>query len=140
MQRRAGTARFGRRHEDCGDAVVLGTGNLDPCSHAWRGGETKANGSYCQSAWEDSTYANLSPDAAVALIGSGLTAADVVLRRGSLDTRGQILAITRGVLSNRHASYEPLKELAVTERRRPECVSCCTLCIRPSKRAGIGVR
>jgi hydroxyacylglutathione hydrolase len=97
------------------DAVVLGTGNFDPAPMRGVAEEAKANGSYCHSAWQDSTYANLSPDATVALIGSGLTAVDVVLRLRELGHQGQILAITRGgAFPNRHASYEPLKEPAVT--------------------------
>jgi hydroxyacylglutathione hydrolase len=97
------------------DAVVLATGNFDPAPLRGVAEETVSNGTYCHSAWKQSTYANLSPDAAVALIGSGLTAVDVVLRLRELGHRGQILAITRGgVFPNRHASYEPLNEPAVT--------------------------
>ena len=96
-------------------AVVLATGNFNPAPLRGVGEDTVSNGTYCHSAWKHSTYVNLAPDAAVALIGSGLTAVDVVLRLRELGHQGQILAITRGdVFPNRHASYEPLKEPAVT--------------------------
>jgi hydroxyacylglutathione hydrolase len=92
------------------DAVVLGTGNFDPAPLRGVAEETISNGTYCHSAWEDSTYANLSPDAPVALIGAGLTAVDVLLRLRELGHRGQIIAISRhGVFPQRHASYAPLK-------------------------------
>jgi hydroxyacylglutathione hydrolase len=97
------------------DAVVLATGNFDPAPLRGVAEETVSNGTYCHSAWKQSTYANLSPDATVALIGSGLTAVDVVLRLRELGHQGQILAITRGgAFPNRHASYESLQEPAVT--------------------------
>jgi hydroxyacylglutathione hydrolase len=97
------------------DAVVLATGNFDPAPLRGVAEETVSHGTYCDSAWKQSAYANLSPDAAVALIGSGLTAVDVVLRLRELGHQGQILAITRGgAFPNRHANYEPLKEPAVT--------------------------
>jgi uncharacterized NAD(P)/FAD-binding protein YdhS len=96
------------------DAVVLATGNFDPAPLGGVAEETVSNGTYCHSAWVDSTYANLSPDAPVALIGSGLTAVDVVLRLREVGHRGQIIAIShQGVFPHRHASYEPLKKSVV---------------------------
>jgi uncharacterized NAD(P)/FAD-binding protein YdhS len=92
------------------DAVVLATGNFDPAPLRGVAEETVSNGTYCHSAWEDSTYANLAPDAPVALIGSGLTAVDVLLRLRGVGHRGQIIAISRhGIFPYRHASYTPLK-------------------------------
>jgi uncharacterized NAD(P)/FAD-binding protein YdhS len=92
------------------DAVVLATGNFDPAPLRGVAEEAISNGTYCHSAWEDSTYANLAPDAPVALIGSGLTAVDVLLRLREAGHRGQIIAISRhGVFPYRHASYTPLK-------------------------------
>jgi uncharacterized NAD(P)/FAD-binding protein YdhS len=96
------------------DAVVLATGNFDPAPLRGVAEETVWNGAYCHSAWEDSTYANLSSDAPVALIGSGLTAVDVLLRLREVGHRGQIIAVSRhGVFPNRHASYKPLKKPVV---------------------------
>jgi len=97
------------------DAVVLATGNFDSAPLRGVAEGPVSNGTYCHSAWKQSTYANLSPDAAVALIGSGLTAVDVVLRLRELGHQGQILAITRnGAFPTRHASYGALNEPPVT--------------------------
>ena len=97
------------------DTVVLATGNFDPAPLRGVAGETVSNGTYCHSAWKHSTYANLPPDGAVALIGSGLTAVDVVLRLRELGHQGPILAITRGgAFPNRHANYEALDEAAIS--------------------------
>jgi uncharacterized NAD(P)/FAD-binding protein YdhS len=104
------------------DAVVLATGNFDPAPLRGVAEETASNGTYRHSAWEDSTYANLSPDAPVALIGSGLTAVDVLLRLREVGHRGQIISISRhGVFPHRHASYTPLKN-SVIARTPPATV------------------
>ena len=92
------------------DAVILATGNFDPAPLRGVAKETIANGTYCHSAWENATYANLSADAPVALIGSGLTTVDVILRLRETGHRGQITTISRhGIFPYRHASYRPLK-------------------------------
>lgn len=92
-------------------AVVLATGNFDPAILRGVDQETVSNGAYCNSAWEDSTYANLSADAPIALIGSGLTSIDVLFRLRELGHRGIVTAVSRhGVFPNRHAAYEPLAE------------------------------
>jgi uncharacterized NAD(P)/FAD-binding protein YdhS len=92
------------------DVVVLATGNFDPAPLRGITEETVNTGSYCHSAWEDSTYANLAQDAPVVLIGSGLTAVDVLLRLREAGHLGQVTAISRhGIFPNRHASYEPLE-------------------------------
>lgn len=92
-------------------AVVLATGNFDPATLRGVDRETLNNGTYCNSAWEDSTYANLPADAPVALIGSGLTSVDVLFRLRELGHRGIVTAVSRhGVFPNRHAAYEPLTE------------------------------
>jgi uncharacterized NAD(P)/FAD-binding protein YdhS len=92
-------------------AVVLATGNFDPATLRGVDPKTLNNGTYCNSAWEDSTYANLPADAPVALIGSGLTSVDVLFRLRELGHRGIVTAVSRhGVFPNRHAAYEPLTE------------------------------
>jgi uncharacterized NAD(P)/FAD-binding protein YdhS len=92
------------------DAVILATGNFDPAPLPGVAEEVISNGTYCHSAWEDSTYANLPHNAPVALIGSGLTAIDVLLRLREIGHRGQIITISRhGTFPNRHASYRPLE-------------------------------
>src|SRR5438270_8889449 len=62
------------------DLVVLATGNFDPAPLP---GITKAasdSGLYRHNAWAADAYEGLHSDAAVALIGTGLTGVDVVLR------------------------------------------------------------
>jgi uncharacterized NAD(P)/FAD-binding protein YdhS len=96
------------------DAVVLANGKRDPAPLRGVAEGTVWSGAYCHSAWDDSTYANLSLDAPVALIGSGLTTVDVLLRLRETGHRGQIIAISRhGVFPYRHASYLPLRNPAV---------------------------
>jgi uncharacterized NAD(P)/FAD-binding protein YdhS len=91
------------------DAVVIATGNFDPAPFPGVVEEAIASGAYCHSAWEDATYANLPADAPVALIGSGLTTVDVILRLREIGHRGPITAISRhGVFPHRHAAYQPL--------------------------------
>jgi uncharacterized NAD(P)/FAD-binding protein YdhS len=92
------------------DAVVLATGNFDPAPMRGVAEETIADGTYCHSAWEGATYANLPPDAPIALIGSGLTTVDVILRLRETGHRGTVTAISRhGVFPYRHAPYESLQ-------------------------------
>jgi uncharacterized NAD(P)/FAD-binding protein YdhS len=96
------------------DSVVLATGNFDPAPLQGVDFEAMATGVYCHSAWEDATYANLPPQAPVALVGTGLTAVDVILRLRELGHRGVITTISRhGVFPHRHADYEPLAHCVI---------------------------
>jgi uncharacterized NAD(P)/FAD-binding protein YdhS len=96
------------------DAVVLATGNFNPAPLPGISEEVVRLGSYCHSAWESATYENLPANAPVALIGTGLTAVDVLLRLRELGHRGTITAISRhGVFPNRHAAYEPLPQCVI---------------------------
>lgn len=91
------------------DAVVLATGNFDPAPLPGVSDQAISSGLYCHSAFEDATYANLDTEAPVVLIGTGLTAVDVVLRLRETGHRGIITAISRhGVFPQHHACYEPL--------------------------------
>ncbi|QNI36600.1 FAD/NAD(P)-binding protein [Edaphobacter albus] len=91
------------------DAVVLATGNFNPAPLRGVDEQAIAAGVYCHSAWKNETYAELSPEAPVALIGSGLTAVDVLLRLRELGHRGAVTAISRhGVFPYRHAGYQAL--------------------------------
>jgi uncharacterized NAD(P)/FAD-binding protein YdhS len=96
------------------DAVVLAIGNFEPAQLRGVAHETIASGVYCHSAWEEGTYANLPAHASVALIGSGLTAVDVLLRLREIGHRGQVTAISRhGVFPYRHAPYRPLRDCVI---------------------------
>lgn len=97
------------------DAVVLATGNFNPAVLPGVAEQAIVDGVYYHSAWKDATYARLAPDATVALIGSGLTAVDVLLRLRENGHRGPVLAISRhGVFPQRHARYEPLQEPVIS--------------------------
>jgi len=106
------------------DLVVLATGNFDPAPLP---GITKAAsdlGLYHHNAWAAETYEGLHPDAPVALIGTGLTGVDVVLRLRELGHRGQIIAVSRhGIFPNRHESCTPLNSTAVPLDTPATCVA-----------------
>jgi uncharacterized NAD(P)/FAD-binding protein YdhS len=91
------------------DRVVLATGNFDPAPLRGVAEEVLHTGAYCHSAWKDATYSNLPQEAPVVLIGSGLTAVDVLLRLRETGHRGQVTSVSRhGIFPHRHALYQPL--------------------------------
>jgi uncharacterized NAD(P)/FAD-binding protein YdhS len=106
------------------DLVVLATGNFDPAPLP---GVTKAasdSGLYRHNAWAAKTYGGLDPDAPVALIGTGLTGVDVVLRLRELGHRGRIIALSRhGIFPNRHDDYTPLSSSAIPSDTPATCVA-----------------
>ena len=106
------------------DLVVLATGNFDPAPLP---GITKAasdSGLYRHNAWATETYEGLDPDAPVALIGTGLTGVDVVLRLRELGHRGRIIALSRhGIFPNRHDDYTPLTSSAIPWDTPATCVA-----------------
>jgi uncharacterized NAD(P)/FAD-binding protein YdhS len=106
------------------DVVVLATGNFDPAPLP---GITRAAadlGLYRHNAWAAETYEGLHPDAPVALIGTGLTGVDVVLRLRELGHRGRVTAVSRhGVFPNRHAEYTPLASPAIPLNTPATCVA-----------------
>ncbi len=106
------------------DLVVLATGNFDPDPLS---GITKAasdSGLYRHNAWAAETYEGLDPDATVALIGTGLTGVDVVLRLRELGHRGRIIALSRhGIFPNRHDDYTPLHSSAIPSDTPATCVA-----------------
>ena len=98
-----------------GDVVVLATGNFDPAPLPGIAHDALRNGVYRHSAWDEETYRGLDPEAEIALIGTGLTAVDVILRLRETGHRGRITAISRhGVFPNRHAQYAPLTHSVIT--------------------------
>ena len=102
----------GRRLE--ADRVVLATGNFDPTPLPGVEDEAVQRGVYWHNAWLPGAYQGLAPDAPVTLIGSGLTAVDVLLRLRELGHKGTITAVSRhGMLPNRHAAYLPAEHSAV---------------------------
>jgi len=106
------------------DLIVLATGNFDPAPLP---GITKAasdSGLYHHNAWAAETYEGLHPDAPVALIGTGLTGVDVVLRLRELGHRGRIIAVSRhGIFPNRHDDFTPLRSAAIPSDTTATCVA-----------------
>jgi uncharacterized NAD(P)/FAD-binding protein YdhS len=106
------------------DLIVLATGNFDPAPLP---GITKAaadSGLYRHNAWAAETYEGLHPHAPVALIGTGLTGVDVVLRLRELGHRGRIIALSRhGIFPNRHDDYTSLRSAAIPSDTPATCVA-----------------
>ena len=106
------------------DLIVLATGNFDPAPLP---GITKAasdSGLYHHNAWTAEAYEGLDSDAPVALIGTGLTGVDVVLRLRELGHRGRIIAVSRhGIFPNRHDDYAPLSSSAIPSDTPATCVA-----------------
>ena len=87
----------GRRYDV--DALALATGNAPPTDEA---------PGHAASPWDPAALANISIDAAVLLIGTGLTMVDVVISLLDRKHRGPILAISRrGLLPRTHAATTP---------------------------------
>lgn len=103
-----GLADGGRLHAK---TVVLATGNFDPPALPGVSPFVERQGAYCHSAWAEKTFDNLDNEAPVTLIGTGLTAIDVLLRLREQGHCGTVTALSRhGVFPNRHSHYEPLPE------------------------------
>ncbi len=106
------------------DLIVLATGNFEPAPLPGVSHDAAASGAYRHDAWLPETYGNLAKDAPVTLIGTGLSAVDVVLRLRELGHRGTITAVSRnGVFPNRHVAYTPLTESAIPAATTPTCVA-----------------
>lgn len=95
--------------------VVLACGHFDPARLPGIPGELDATGRYHHDAWADRVFAAIGADDAVALIGTGLTAIDIVLRLRENGHRGPITAISRrGYVPESHAPYRALPAPVVT--------------------------
>ena len=106
------------------DFVILATGNFDPAALPGVEQDVVDRGRYCHNAWLPQTYEDLTPDASVTLIGSGLTAVDVLLRLRELGHRGVITAVSRhGVLPRRHAPYLPAQTRAIPDGTPATCIA-----------------
>jgi uncharacterized NAD(P)/FAD-binding protein YdhS len=106
------------------DLVVLATGNFDPAPLSGITRTASESGLYRHNAWASETYEGLHPDAPVALIGTGLTGVDVVLRLRELGHRGRIIAVSRhGIFPNRHNDYTSLSSSAIPSDTPATCVA-----------------
>jgi hydroxyacylglutathione hydrolase len=79
---------------------------------------------YHHNAWTAEAYEGLDRDAPVALIGTGLTGVDVVLRLRELGHRGRIVAVSRhGIFPNRHEDSTALSSSAIPLDTPATCVA-----------------
>ncbi|MCP1249874.1 FAD/NAD(P)-binding protein [Gluconobacter oxydans] len=89
--------------------VVLAFGHFDPARLPGIPRELDDTGRYHHNAWDERALANVAPDDAVTLIGTGLTTIDVLLRLRENGHRGQVTALSRrGLFPERHAAYTKL--------------------------------
>ena len=106
------------------DQVVIATGNYAPARLRGIAEAAVQNGAYCHDAWSSGTYTALNDTDPVMLIGTGLTAVDVILRLRELGHRGVITAVSRsGILPNRHAQYTPTAEPVIPVGTHPTCLA-----------------
>ncbi len=122
------------------DFVVLATGNFDPAALPGIEPDVIENGLYCHNAWLPQTYTGLEANASVTLIGSGLTAVDVLLRLRELGHCGVITAVSRhGALPTRHAPFMSASTSAIPKNTPATC--CAYLrALRASIAAGVDWR
>jgi len=96
------------------DLLVLATGNFDPAPLSGIASDAVTKKLYYHNAWSEETYKGLPAHAPVAIIGTGLTSVDVVLRLRELGHKGKVIAVSRhGVFPHRHQSYIPMRQSAI---------------------------
>lgn len=88
------------------DYVVLATGNLPPHDPPCFVGADPSR--YISDPWRSGSFAEWGADDAVLLLGTGLTAVDMVLRLRSLGHAGPVKALSRrGLRPHRHVNFAP---------------------------------
>lgn len=90
------------------DQVVLATGNLPPHDPAGMDADLAASDVYIRDPWRAEAFASLRPTDDVLLLGTGLTAVDMVMRLGASGHEGRITALSRrGMKPHRHEELGP---------------------------------
>ncbi len=98
------------------DRVVLALGNHPPLDPPAMGGSCPVR-RYASDPWKPGPLQGLRVDESIALIGSGLTAVDVIVEADSLGHRGVINAISRhGLLPRRHLPAAPRPHFDLADR------------------------
>ncbi|AHI25008.1 hypothetical protein BGC31_02940 [Komagataeibacter xylinus] len=124
-----------------GRQVILATGNFDPALLPGIEQKVKEAGRYHHNAWNDTTYAAIENNEPIALIGTGLTAVDVIIRLRRSGHRGQITALSRrGMFPYSHAEYIPLKRPLIMEGMTPATARGYLGAFHAALRAGIDWR
>ncbi len=98
--------RLALGHDLAADHVVLATGNLPPHDLPCFSGADPSI--YASDPWAADAFADLDPASDVLLVGTGLTAVDMILRLRSRGHVGSIRALSRrGLRPHRHESDTP---------------------------------
>jgi hydroxyacylglutathione hydrolase len=106
------------------DRVVLAIGNFEPAPLSGAADACRRNGVYRHNAWESDTYGGVDPLAPITLIGTGLTAVDVLLRLREMGHRGVITAVSRhGVFPHRHKPHPTLPSPVIPSGTTPTCLA-----------------
>jgi len=86
------------------DTVVLATGHGAPMEVVPRGARFANDPHYVANPWADDALGRIKPDDRVLLLGSGLTAIDVIASLDGAGHHGEVLALSRhGLIPRRHA-------------------------------------
>jgi uncharacterized NAD(P)/FAD-binding protein YdhS len=86
------------------DTVVLATGHGAPMEIVPRGARFASDPRYLPNPWADGALDRIKPEDRVLLLGSGLTAVDVIASLDAAGHRGEIVALSRhGLVPRRHA-------------------------------------
>ena len=86
------------------DTVVLATGHGAPMEIVPRGARFANDPRYLPNPWADGALDRIKPEDRVLLLGSGLTAVDVIASLDTAGHRGEIVALSRrGLIPRRHA-------------------------------------
>ncbi|MBE9207335.1 FAD/NAD(P)-binding protein [Nostoc sp. LEGE 06077] len=102
------------------DKVVLALGNAPFTPPAIDYADK--NQSYRRNAWSADALADLDPDAAVLLVGTGLTMVDMVLSLHDRQHRGKIYAVSRrGLFPQQHQASQPYRH-GLTPETSPKTV------------------
>lgn len=100
--------RLGLGHTLHVDQVVLATGNLPPHDPLPLSADVKTSGLYVSDPWGSMALEGLRPFDDVLLLGTGLTAVDMIMRLKDKGHRGRITALSRrGLRPHRHIELGP---------------------------------
>lgn len=90
-----------------GDALVIATGNAQPAPWIQASVDIIAGERFFASSWHEGALACTDPDAAVLLLGTGLTAVDAVVGLRANGHRGTIWMVSRrGLLPHEHRFFD----------------------------------
>nr|WP_262905316.1 FAD/NAD(P)-binding protein [Hymenobacter nitidus] len=92
---RAATVRLADGHEIPSELVVLALGNFPPAPDLRLSSEVRHHARYHSNPWGPLALQNIAPDDTVLLIGSGLTAVDVLLGLAADGHHGQVTVVAR---------------------------------------------